>query len=99
MEDNYKADLKEVLIQVKEGNKTTTDLALIVNELVATTREITRELKLRPEIDTAQHNNIMTEQGYIRSDVDALKANQRYVVLTIIGSLLLSLWNLITKQT
>lgn len=98
MDDNYKVDIKEVLDQVKEGNKATQDLAVIVHDLNATIREITRELKLRPEIDSAQHTNIMNEQGYIRSDVDALKANQRFVVLSIIGSLLLSVWNMIMTQ-
>ena len=99
MDENYKNDLKVILDQVKEGNDATKDLALIVHDLSATIREITRELKLRPEIDTAQHKTIMAEQGYIRSDVDALKADRRTIIVMLIGSFLLSLWNMITKSS
>ena len=75
---------KQILDKVNESLVEVKAISTIVNDLSVEVGKITKELELRPSMDKSEHDGIKNELTHHKEEIDALKANQRLIVVAII---------------
>lgn len=88
---------KQILDKVNESLVEVKAISTIVNDLSVEVGKITKELELRPSMDKSEHNGILIEFSQHKESITKLENNQRWLVLTVMGIVIIAMMQLVIK--
>lgn len=75
---------KQILDKVSEALEEVKGVSAQVGKMSNDISSIQTELKLRPSLDKSEHDKIQLELTHHKEEIDALKANQRLIIVAIV---------------